>query len=260
MKGKILHTTTPTARKEYTCQICGKPIGKGEKYQNIAYKEGGKLKNSKTHLECHEKPERKKNHTDVMDLQKTFTHMEQMKMSAVPLIITEVAWVYVMKVVKFAADNRIPETVKISRAVKMLRDEYLSACRKQLAKKDYDKILSVGEEFINENPTDFTLLYYTMNNDLKRHWYGYEFLDMRTDACVAVVMLQLLKEHNKRMNELMTSRLGTDVPTSDLPINDSLRECMEAYASPCAVEFNTNIRNAMSILNRKFNSINFDVK
>ena len=81
MKGKILHTTTPTARKEYTCQICGKPIGKGEKYQNIAYKEGGKLKNRKTHLGCHEKAESKKSHTDVMDLQKTFTHMEQMKMS-----------------------------------------------------------------------------------------------------------------------------------------------------------------------------------
>lgn len=277
MKEKILHTTTPKARKEHTCQICGKPICKGERYLNIAYKMDGKLMNRKTHFECCEKKEhprvsaipgvfvteeqfKHQVHNDTLTMLETFTFRENMNIAFVPLIITEVAWYYAMKVVKFAADNRIPETVKLSRAVKALREEYINTCRKDLDNKHIEKIEKAAENFVSLCSKDFMLLFFSLNNELKKRWTDYAFLDMRTDACIAIIVLQLLKEHNRRMDELMARKLGGDVPSYRNPINDKLWSCMEAYASPCEFKFEGHVETSMKIIRKKFNQIDFEVK
>lgn len=277
MKEKILHTTTPKARKEHTCYFCGKPICKGERYLNIAYKLDGKLMNRKTHFGCCEQKEQRKVstipgvpvteeqfkrqvHNDTLTMLDTFTFRENMNIAFVPLIITEVAWHYAMKVVKFAADNRIPETLKLSRAVKALREEYINECRKDLDNKHIEKMEIAAKEFVALCSTDFTLLFYSLNNELKKRWADYAFLDMRTDACIAMMVLQLLKEHNRRMDELMARKLGGDVPSYPNPINDKLWSCMEAYASPCEFKFEGHVETSMKIIRKKFDKIDFEVK
>lgn len=277
MKEKILHTTTPRARKEHTCKICGKPIYKGERYLNIAYKVDGKLMNRKTHFGCSKKKEKPKVsaisgvpvteeqfkqqvHDDTLTMLETFTFRENMNIAFVPLIITEVAWHYAMKVVKFSADNRIPETVKLSRSVKALREQYLSDCSKDLDRKHIDKMEKSAEDFVKLCQTDFLLLFYSLNNELKKQWADYDNLDMRTDACIAIIMLQLLKEHNRRMDKLMESKLGGKVPSYRNPINDKLLDLMDAYASPCKLEFTGNVDTSMKIIRKKFDQIDFEVK
>lgn len=276
MKEKILHTTTPKARKEHTCQICGKPICKGERYLNIAYKVGGKLMNRKTHFGCSEKKEEPKFsaipgvpvteeqfkqqvHDDTLTMLETFTFRENMNIAFVPLIITEVAWHYAMKVVKYAADNRIPETVKLSRAVRFLRDKYISDCSKDLDRKHIEKMEKAGEEFVKKNQMDFVVIFYSLNNELKKQWADCAYLDMKTDACIAMIMLQLLKEHNKRMDELMASKLGREVPSYRTPINDKLWDCMDAYAYPCKLDLTGHIETSMKIIRNKFDQIDFEV-
>lgn len=277
MKEKILHTTTPKARKEHTCQICGKPICKGERYLNIAYKVDGKLMNRKTHFGCCEKKEKPnvsaipgvpvteeqfkhQVHDDTLKMLETFTFKENMNIAFMPLIITEVAWLYAMKVVKFAADHRISETVKLSRTVRYFREQYISDCRKDLDDKHIEKMEKAAQEFVKICQTDFVLLFYSLNNELKKWWSDYPCLDMRTDACIAMIMLQLLKEHNRRMDELMSSRLGGEVPAYINPINDKLWNCMKAYASPCKMEFTGHVETSMKIIRKKFNQIDFEVK
>lgn len=277
MKEKILHTTTPKARKEHICQICGKSICIGERYLNIAYKADGKLMNRKTHFGCCEKKEQPRVsaipgvlvteeqfkhqvHDDTMKMLETFTFKENMNIAFVPLIITEVAWLYAMRVVKKAADNRIPETVKLSRTVRALREQYLSECSKDLDRKHIEKMEKSAEEFVKLCQTDFLLLFYSLNNELKKKWADYAFLDMRTDACIAMIVLQLLKEHNRHMDELMARKLGGDVPSYRNPINDKLWSCMEAYASPCEFKFEGHVETSMKIIRKKFNQIDFEVK
>lgn len=277
MKEKILHTTTPKARKEHTCKICGKLICKGERYLNIAYKVDGKLMNRKTHFGCSEKKEKqrvstipgvpvteeqfkKQVHDDTLMMLETFTFKENMNIAFVPLIITEVAWLYAMKVVKYAADNRITDTVKLSRAVRALREQYLSDCSKDLDSKHIEKMEKAGEEFVKKNQMDFVMIFYSLNNELKKHWSDYAYLDMKTDACIAMIMLKLLKEHNSRMDELMASKLGGEVPSYRNPINEKLWDCMDAYAYPCKLEFTGHVETSMKIIRKKFDQIDFEVK
>ena len=199
-------------------------------------------------------------HDDTMTMLQTFTFKENMNIAFVPLIITEVAWLYAMKVVKFATDNRISEYVKLSRAVKSLREQYISECRKDLDIHHMNKMENAAEEFVNICQTDFVLLFYSLNNELKKHWSGYAHLNMRTEACITIVMLQLLKEHNKRMNELMASKFGSDVPSYRNPINDSLKDLMYAYVTPCLFKFDGYVTTSMKIIRNKFDKIDFEVK
>lgn len=277
MKEKVIHITTPKARKEHVCEFCGQPIGKGERYLNIAYKRDGKMMNRKTHFGCKEKEDKPKVsaipgvpvtedqfkrqvHDDTMNMLETFTFEENMNIAFVPLIITETAWYFAFKVVKYAAEHRIPETVKLSRSVRALREKYISDCRKDLDHAHIKKMEDAATEFVKTCQTDFALLFYSMNNELKKQWANYSYLDMRTDACIAMVMLQLLKEHNKRMDELMSKKLGGEVPVYTNPINDSLWDCMDAYADPCKFKFEGHVATSMKIIQKKFGQIEFEVK
>lgn len=274
---KVIHITTPKARKEHTCAVCGKPIAKGERYLNIAYKRDGKMLNRKTHFGCKEEEKKtsvsaipgvpvsedqfkRQVHDDTMTMLETFTFEENMNIAFVPLIITETAWYFAFKVVKYAAEHRIPETVKLSRSVRALREKYISECRKDLDRKHIEKMEKAADEFVKKCQMDFTLLFYSLNNELKKQWADYAYLDMRTDACISMVLLQLLKEHNKRMDELMSKKLGGQVPTYQNPINESLWDCMEAYASPCKFNFDSHVATSMKIIQKKFGLIDFEVK
>lgn len=162
MKERVIHITTPKARKEHICEVCGKPIAVGERYLNIAYKRDRKMLSRKTHFGCNENKQEKKIvtipgalvteaqfkkqvHDDTMNMLETFTFRENMDIAFVPLIITEVAWYYALKVVKYAADNRISEVKKLSRTVRALREEYISTCRKDLDNKHIEKMEKAAE-------------------------------------------------------------------------------------------------------------------
>lgn len=277
MKEKVIHITTPKARKQHICEVCGKPIAIGDRYLNIAYKRDGKMLSRKTHFGCNEEKESpkvstipgvpvteeqfKQNvHNDTLTMLETFTFRENMNIAFVPLIITEVAWHFAMKVVKYAVDNRIDYTKKLSREVKALREQYISECRKDLDNKHIEKMEIAAKEFVALCSKDFTLLFFSLNNELKKKWSDNAHLDMKTDACIAVVMLQLLKEHNRRMDELMSSKLGGDVPVYKNPINEKLWSLMESYASPCKFKFEGHVETSMKIIRKKFDQIDFEVK
>ena len=277
MKERVINITTPKARKEYICEVCGKPIAVGERYMNIAYNRDRKMLSRKTHFGCNDNKQEKKIvtipgvpvteaqfkkqvHDDTMNMLETFTFRENMDIAFVPLIITEVAWYYALKVVKYAADNRISEVKKLSRTVRALREEYISTCRKDLDNKHIEKMEKAAENFISLCSKDFILLFFSLNNELKKRWSNYSFLDMRTDACISIIVLQLLKEHNRLMDELMARKLGGDVPSYPNPINDKLWSCMEAYASPCEFKFEGHVETSMKIIRNKFNQIDFEIK
>ena len=40
---RILKTTTPTAKKEHTCAVCGQTIHKGVRYLNVSILKDGKV-------------------------------------------------------------------------------------------------------------------------------------------------------------------------------------------------------------------------
>jgi hypothetical protein len=264
MNEKILHTTTPTARKEHICAVCGKPIAKGEKYLNVAVRKDGKLTNRKTHLGCAEDKEKvfkKAVHDDTLAMLETFSFEENMQIAFTPVIITEVAWKYAYIVLDYAAKARISETRKLSRTVKMLREKYICMCKKDLNRDHFDRMTKASEDFIGKCGNDFLILFYSLSNELKKQWADLAYLDMRTYAGIALIVLELLKEHTQRMDKLIAKRFKREaLPTISNPITDALRDCMEAYLAPARFSFDGNVKISMNIIRNKFNQIQWEVK
>lgn len=271
---RILKTTTPTAKKEHTCAVCGQTIHKGERYLNVSILEDGKVRSRKTHFGCSEKKEppkvhytlptseqvfKQQVHDDTLKMLQTFTFRENMDIAFTPLIITEIAWIYAFKVTKYAADHRIPETIKLSRTVKMLRQKYIDECRKDLDYKHLQNLFDESERFLQTMAKDFLILWFSVNNDLKKEWSHLEFLDMRTDAYISIVMCEFLKEHNRRMDKIIEQKMGQSRPYKN-PITEALEECMEAYVSPAKIDFSNHVRTSMGILRNNIGKIEYNVK
>lgn len=281
MKEKILSMTTPTARKEHICAVCGKPIAKGEQYFNVVVRVDGKLTSRKTHYTCHYSEEKPLAPSKVDELAKTkapvtegqfkeavkddvkmmleiFSFQENMEVVFTPLIITECAWHYALKAVKMAAERRIPQTIKLSRTVKMLREEYLKEVSIDLDAKHREKFMSETDNFMKECSYDFTILWYTLNQSLKSNAYDLPYLDVRTEAFCAVVMCELLKKHNKRITNLIGERTGNFIDYTN-PKTDALRECMEAYIEPAEINLAGHVETALAIFDKNLKKIKFNL-
>lgn len=271
---KVIRTSTPKAREDHICDVCRKVIPKGEMYLNVTIRKGKKLISRKTHFDCcenknhqelslvphNEQEFKEKVHDETLEMIEKFTYNENMKIALLPLIITEIVWVYASKVVKYASEYKIEETKKLSRAVKMLREKYLNECSKDLDKDHIRRMQNEANEFILTYAHDFTVMYFSLNNELKKQWASICYLDMRTEACMAMLMLKVLKEHNQKMDKLMSEKFGRNVPEYRNPINDALYDCMDSYASPCNINFDCgNAMMSMKIVLRKLNDIQWVV-
>lgn len=306
---RVLKTTTPTARKEHVCAVCGKPIQKGERYLNVSVLENGKVKSRKTHFGCSEPkktntppnstklskgviggslalsslymppvPEvisekhgflggpvpqteeqfKKQVHDDTLDMLKTFTFRENMDIAFTPLIITEWAWHYAFETMKLAAEYRIEVTKKLGRTVKMLRQNYLDTCKKDLDRNHLQKMIDEAERMRGIMAKDLLILYFSVNNDLKRGWSELAYLDLRTNAYISIVMIEFLYQHNQRMNKIIEEKMGSAQEYKN-PITDSLKTCMEAYVSPCEIDFSQHVKTSMAILQKHINKIEWNV-
>lgn len=159
-----------------------------------------------------------------------FTTEEQIQIAFVPLIFNHIAWVYAMKAVQKSVDYRIELLKKITRAVRMLRKEYEQEVSKDLDYRHQKHLESETERFMDEFQRDFTILYFSVNQEFKREMPNYPYDDLRTYAIMSMLMIRFVDEHNKRMDKLIVSRLGKSKDSVRMPIMDALHDCMDAFA------------------------------
>ena len=264
---KILRIKNPVARKQHICDVCGKVIEKGERYQLATVVCDGKIHDNRRHTNCHNEIKvsadddfHKEISLDTKKMLEVFSFEENMQIAFFPLVITEIAWYFTDKVLELAAAYRISETKKLSRAVKELRKAYISDCLKDLDRKHFDHMVFETGKFIKESEVDLSLLYYSSSNELKRTNAGLPYTDMRTYAYMALAMIDALSEHNKRMDKLIAERLGRDsrIKSSVLPKSIvALKECMEAYMSPASYVRIEHIKNSIAIILNKINKCEF---
>lgn len=197
--------------------------------------------------------------SDVHNMLETFTWEENMKIAFVPLIISHLAWMYSEKVMKYCAEHRIPETIKLSRAVKHVREEYVSTLKKDLDAAHLCRIEEQTQQFFNEYVNDFTIMWYCVNGQYKKQFPDDIYKDMKTDAFISVLMCRFLVAHNKRMDKIIEAKMGFAQSIKN-PYMDKLETCMDAYCGNQVIECNDNINACLRILERNINEIDFNIE
>lgn len=196
---------------------------------------------------------------DVHTMLETFTWKENMMIAFVPLVIAHLAFIYSDKVLEYCKEHRISETLKLSRAVKHIRQEYLSEMKKDLNAAHIRRIEEQTELFMQLYAHDFTILWWCVNGQYKRQFPDDPLKDMKTDAFVSVLMCRFLDKHNKRMDKIIAAKMGQANSIKN-PYIDKLETCMDAYCGNQVIECDANIKACMKILEKNINEIEFDVE
>lgn len=195
---------------------------------------------------------------DVEKMLKTFTWKENMMIAFVPLVISNLAWIYTEKVLRYCADHRIPQTVKLGRAAKHVREEYNNVLRKDLDAKHIERIYKQTEKFQQTYAHDFAILWFCIDAAILAKYPNVRYREMIDDAYVALMMCRFLVEHNKRMDKIISAKMGGSQSIQD-PNMVKLRTILEAYCGDCVIENPPNIDACMRILQKNINAIEFEV-
>lgn len=267
MEESLLKVKSPVAKKDYVCEVCGGVIHKGERYELKTILKDKKVKDFRRHLKCHKEMKVKNDHDfrkevslDVKQMLDSFSFEECMQIAFFPLVITELAWIFTDKVIEMSVAEKIQETKKLSRAVKELRKSYVEYCRKDLDWKHFKHVEDESKQFVGECNKDFTLLYFSVNNEIKKQNPNILHIEMRTYAYMALSMIDALREHNIKMDKLISERAGKDsrIISSVLPKHTmALIDCLKAYMLPIQYARIDHVRNSISIILNKISKCEY---
>ena len=130
--------------------------------------------------------------------------------------------------------------------------------KKDLNAPHMKRIFDSSEDFIEQCSIDLMLLWFSVNNDIKKNYPEIDYVDIRTDAYISLVVLDVLEEHNIRMDEMIRAKVGRSTPYRN-PLNDALRQGMEAFIYPIEMERSQNVLNSMKIIHKNLSKIKYDV-
>lgn len=193
---------------------------------------------------------------EVSEMVKVFTWDENMKIVFVPLIISQLAWIYAERVRKYCAEQRIPETVKLSRAVLHVRDEYVSFLKKDLDTCHIESINRETDKFLSLYTNDFTILRFSVDAAYLKQYPDDYLREMHVNAYTSLLLCRFLTYYNGQMNKLIESKLGHSQSIKN-PYMVKLETCMDAYCGNCTIENTRDIDACLRILQKNLNAIEF---
>lgn len=188
---------------------------------------------------------------------------EQMRVSFVPLIITHLAWVYADKAMACAARDKVTLLKKLSRTLKMVHQKYNEELRRELDYNHLQNVVKQTEMCMDEISRDLTILYFSVNQELKRKVPRYGFDEQRTYAIISTLFIDLLKQHNRDMDKLLAEKLNDRnlAPSIVPPLTQHLHTGMVAFAG-VEGKFDyreQNVVMAMKVIKNRIDSIEFSV-
>ncbi len=204
---------------------------------------------------------------DVMEstrlMMERLTTDEQMRVSFIPLIITQLAWMYADKAMECAARDKVSILKKLSRTLKLVHKKYDEELRRDL---DYNHLQNITRQTgmcVEEMNRDLTILYFSVNQEFKRSTPEYPCDEQRTYAIISTLFIDLLKAHNLEMDKLLADRLNDRnlSPSIVPPLIQQLRKGMVAFAG-VEGKFNYkdhNVTLAMSVIHNRIKNIEFSL-
>lgn len=202
----------------------------------------------------------KQEEIDTMRMQTELTHDEQVKIAFFPCVIAHMIWKYVDEVLSEAAANKVSILLPISRAIKELRKEYEHNILNELDYKHRKTIETQTDKFMVEFGRDFALLYFSVNGEFKKKLPNYPYDTMRSKAIIAMLFIDLLDGHNRKMDMMIRERLGEDKQSIRIPMMAKLHHYMEAIAGDAGkFDFaNDNVKNGIKVMYNRLLATEFD--
>ena len=168
---------------------------------------------------------------EATDIVTQFTRAEQVQIAFVPLVWTFLAFRFAEQACKLAASYRIPILTKVTRAVRKLRADFDTVQARDLDQRHRRDLEAQSLQFLEENRRDFTILHFTIQQQLLRLYPSYDYIDMRSVAITAMLLIRLTDTHNAEMDKLMRQRLRHAVtPSLRMPVMEKLHACLDAMA------------------------------
>ena len=157
-----------------------------------------------------------------------------------PIVIYNIAIVYVEKLLKELAEKRIPDTIKLSRTMKMLIQEWRNMLDKHQDKGTVNLLDDVLDAFMSSYYNDAIKFFHSVNNAIKRENREFPYKDASTYAIIA---LQILNYANDFLNGISSEVKGVingkreyiTSPKMD-ELMSCIKECVDAGAGNIKIE------------------------
>lgn len=190
-----------------------------------------------------------------------FTQQEQIRICFIPLIIETLIWHYADECQQYGREHRLDVLKKLSRAVTHIRQEYNTFVGQSLDNAHKEQVRTETERFITECGNDFTIMYFTMRREYMKIQPESDIADLAAKAIIGMLLVRFLDAWNKKIDGLISERMGKVTGSIRTPTMDKLYACFDAYAGHIeGFDWkNPDISFCMTILNRKINMIEFEV-
>lgn len=182
-----------------------------------------------------------------------------------PLVIYSISIVFVERLLEELARNKISETRKLSRTMKMLIQEWRNMLSKHQERSTANLIDNVVSAFMRECNNDFIRFYISVNNAVKREFKEFPYKDATTNAIIA---LQVISYANEFLNGISNDVKGAinrkkdyiTSPTID-GLMACLKECLEAGAGNIDVDLITSddvVKMNIAVMHNRLKAIQFE--
>jgi hypothetical protein len=181
-----------------------------------------------------------------------------MAVAYTPLIIAHIAWHFAYKSLELARLHKVTALKSVKRKADQLQADYNRMLREDLTQAHIDGYAAETSRFINLCACDFTIFYYTANNEVKRVAPDVPHHDVATYALMAILIIDALKQHNRDTSAMLLKCLGMHDDAVTNPYILALQCLMEACTAGCPVKRNAPmLANCISIFRKNIDKIEF---
>lgn len=167
-----------------------------------------------------------------------------------PTVLLHLIQKYADLVIREAAYERLSMFKAVSRSIKSLieaNDKHLYSI---LGSEKYKDFVQDMDDAYNENIKDFTILYYSMNNIIKKHYANYPYDTIRTNALIALMLIDMHKVYIHKIGEILKEKFPDTYHGGEL-ISDEVKQLRFLLCSYVAPDGKIEFKDEAVELNKK---------
>ena len=172
----------------------------------------------------------------------------------IPDLVGYTIWEYAKRVFDYCSEHRIDITAGLTRTGGNLYSQYRGSLINIFGIKHVKKVEKRMAVMLKPMERDFSILWFSVNNEYKRNYPDMEHVDMRTDAKIAIMMINYLRDHLYKIAKLVSGRCKD---SRDVMLNESivkLEGILYAYNSEYPINYNEHMNLWVKIFKQKIRS------